>query len=227
VDSKSAYHQKFLEYYRALDRIIKKIVAAAGKEVKLIIAADHGFTLIEQEIYPNTWLKEKGYLKLRREPPESIKDIDPASRAFILDPGRVYINLKGRMPHGCVEPGDYDSLCRELTAGFLGLTGIDRVFRKEELYSGDYVEQAPDLVLISDSRYDIKGSLSKGHLTGKEKFSGMHTYHDALLYIRELNSNRENVYLIDIAPTILEMMGLPIPPYMDGVSLLQNIISRG
>jgi bisphosphoglycerate-independent phosphoglycerate mutase (AlkP superfamily) len=55
----------------------------------------------------------------------------------------------------------------------------------------------------------------------------MHTSHDALLYIRGLNSNRENVYLIDIAPTILEMMGLPIPPHMDGVSLLQNIISRG
>ena len=227
VDSKSAYHEKFLEYYRALDKIIKKIVSSVGKEVNLIIAADHGFTLIEKELYPNTWLKENGYLRLKREPPESIKDIDPASRAFILDPGRVYINLKGKLPQGCVDPADYEALRQELTEGFLKITGIDRVFRKEELYSGDYTEQAPDLVLASDSRYDIKGSLSKGQLTGKEKFSGMHTSHDALLYIRGLNSNRENVYLIDIAPTILEMMGLPIPPHMDGVSLLQNIISRG
>jgi predicted AlkP superfamily phosphohydrolase/phosphomutase len=227
VDSKSAYHGKFLEYYRRLDTIIKKIVASAGKEVNLIITADHGFTLIEQEIYPNTWLKQKGYLKIKREPPETIKDIDPSSRAFILDPGRVYINLKGKLPQGCVDPADYDALCEELTAGFLGLTGIDRVFRKKELYSGNYAEQAPDLVLVSDSRYDIKGSLSKEQLTGRERFSGMHTHHDALLYIRGLNSNRENVYLIDIAPTILEMMGLPIPSHMDGVSLLQNIIGRG
>jgi predicted AlkP superfamily phosphohydrolase/phosphomutase len=227
VDSGSAYHQRFLDYYRALDRIIKKIVTAAGKEVRLLITADHGFTLIEQELYPNTWLKQKGYLRLRREPPESIKDIDPSSRAFILDPGRVYINLQGRMPQGCVAPEDYEPLRRELTEGFLGIAGIDRVFRKEDLYSGDYAGQAPDLVLLSNSRYDIKGSLGRQHLTGKEKFSGMHTYHDALLYIRGLNSNRENVYLIDIAPTILEMLDLPIPPHIDGVSLLQNISSRG
>jgi len=227
VDSKGAYHSKFLEYYRALDKIIKKIVSSAGKEVNLLIVADHGFTLIEKELYPNTWLKEKGYLKLKREPPESIRDIDPSSKAFILDPGRVYINLKGKMPQGSVDPSDYEALCDELTKGFREVKGIDKVFRKEALYSGDYVEQAPDLVLVSDSRYDIKGSLSKGYLVGKEKFSGMHTYHDALLYIKGLNSNRENVYLIDIAPTILELLGLSIPSHMDGVSLLQNIIRQG
>jgi len=48
VDSKGPYHSKFLEYYRALDKIIKKIVSSAGKEVNLIIVADHGFTLIEK-----------------------------------------------------------------------------------------------------------------------------------------------------------------------------------
>jgi bisphosphoglycerate-independent phosphoglycerate mutase (AlkP superfamily) len=65
--------------------------------------------------------------------------------------------------------------------------------------------------------------LSKEHLAGKGKFSGMHTQHDALLYIRGLSSNRERVYLIDLAPTILNFLGLPIPPSIDGASLLQNI----
>jgi predicted AlkP superfamily phosphohydrolase/phosphomutase len=224
MDESSPYHKKCMEYYRKLDKIIKKIVSSIGKEVNLIILADHGFTLLNKEIYPNTWLREQGYLKFNNTPPESLADIDPTSRAFILDPGRVYINLKGKMPQGSVEKGsEYEELCQELTRGFLEIEGIDQVFRKEDLYSGSYLEQAPDLILFSESRYDIKGSLSKEHLAGKGKFSGMHTQHDALLYIRGLSSNRERVYLIDLAPTILNFLGLPIPPSIDGASLLQNI----
>jgi len=223
MDTGSEYHLKFLEYYKRIDKIIKKIVSSIGKEVNLIILADHGFTLLNKELYPNTWLKEKGYLKLKREPPESLADIDPASKAFILDPGRVFINLKGKMPKGCVEAGsEYEALRQELIQGFLKVEGIDKVFRKEELYSGRYLEQAPDLVLFSESRYDIKGSLSKEHLVGKDRFSGMHTQHDALLYIRGLNINRERVYLIDLAPTILDFLRSPIPSYIDGVSLLKK-----
>ena len=223
TDSDGPYHQKFLDYYRTLDSTIKKIISSVGKEVNLIIMADHGFTLLDQEIYPNTWLKEKGYLKLKREPAQSLADIDPASKAFILDPGRVYINLKGKLPQGCVEKNEYEGICRELTQGFNELKGIDKVFRREDLYSGSQLDKAPDLVLLSESRYDIKGSLSKSQLTGKDKFSGMHTHHDALLYVRGLNSNREVIYLIDLASTILDFMGVPTPPSLDGVSLLQNI----
>jgi predicted AlkP superfamily phosphohydrolase/phosphomutase len=224
MDQSSPYQQKCLEYYRKLDKMIKKIVSSIGKEVNLIILADHGFTLLNKEIYPNTWLREQGYLKFNNTHPESLADIDPTSRAFILDPGRVYINLKGKMPQGSVETGsEYEELCQELIRGFLEIEGIDQVFRKEELYSGSYLEQAPDLILFSESRYDIKGSLSKEHLSGKGKFSGMHTQHDALLYIRELGSNRERIYLIDLAPTILNFLELPIPSSIDGASLLQNI----
>ncbi len=117
---------------------------------------------------------------------------------------------------------EYEALLKELIQGFLKVEGINKVFRKEELYSGSCLEQAPDLVLLSESRHDIKGSMSKEKLFGKERFSGMHTHNDALFYIRGLNSDREKIYLIDLAPTILDFLGLPVPSHMDGVSLIHN-----
>ena len=76
--------------------------------------------------------------------------------AYALALGQIYVNLKGREPGGIVLPGaEYEALIAELIAGLHELidptTGervVDQVWRKEELYSGPYLDQAPDLNIV-------------------------------------------------------------------------------
>jgi len=217
------YHQQFIDYYTHLDTIIGELVDSLPKHCHLLIIADHGFCNLQEEFFPNTWLKEKGYLKLKKDPPGSFADIHPETKAFILDPGRVYINLKGRMPSGSVEPGKaYEALREELIEGLMGIRLpsnpsspiIEGVFRKEEVFSGPYLNKAPDLVLQGLSGFDIKGSMSKGSLFGKGKFTGMHTYPDAFLYLRGEDMNG-NYSIVDLAPSILHLLEVPLPSHFD------------
>ena len=69
------------------------------------------------------------------------------------------------------------------------------VFSKEEIYSGPYLEAAPDLVLISKHGYDLKGSIKRKELFGRsEGLCGMHTQDDAFFFI-----NRPQVVVKDIS----------------------------
>lgn len=227
-DPQSGYHHLFLKYYAAIDNIIAEMVANVPEETPLIIMADHGFALLKKEVYLNAWLKEEGLLKLKKDPPQSFDDIDPDSKAFVLDPSRVYINLKGAMPQGCVEPGaEYENLVATISEGFLSLKDgadsgpiISRVFKKEELYAGPLMVKAPDLVLWSTPGYDLKGSITKDELLGRGKFTGMHTFDDALLYLRGQTILKSKPHIQDVAPTILKFLEVPIPEHMNGTALI-------
>jgi predicted AlkP superfamily phosphohydrolase/phosphomutase len=227
-DPEKPFHKKFIEYYERLDQIIGEICQNVPEGTPLILMSDHGFGSLVHEVYPNTWLKEKGYLKLRKDPPESFDDIHPDTVAYIMDPGRIYINLKGKMPQGSVEPGTpYEDLRREIAEGLKNLKAegsgeplVERVFLKEDVFSGPYLDKAPDLIAHTSFRHDIKGSLSKSHLVGRASFTGMHTYPDASFYVRGEAANKDVVDLVDVVPTILTLMGLPVPDHLDGASLV-------
>ncbi|MCX5896241.1 MAG: alkaline phosphatase family protein [Proteobacteria bacterium] len=221
ADKHSAYHQQFLDYYTAIDQVIGEMLDRAGDETPLIILADHGFSLLKKEVFLNAWLKQKGFLKLKKDPPQSFGDIHPESTAFVLDPSRVYINMNS------VPRTKYHDVCKQLTEGFLGLKDeetaaplIRRVYTKEEIFSGPFMDKAPDLVLWSAPGYDLKGAISKNEILGTGKFTGMHTFDDAFLYIRQAQSLPAKPRICDVAPTILKYCGISIPEYMDGTPLV-------
>jgi predicted AlkP superfamily phosphohydrolase/phosphomutase len=225
----SPWHQTVLDYYRAIDTVIGEMTEKMSGDTALLMLSDHGFAHLEKEVFINSWLKKQGYLQLKNDAARSFEDMDvEATRAFALDPARIYINLKGVMPRGIVSPGlEYEQLVKELSDGFLALRDeeagqqlIARVFRKEDIYTGPFIDKAPDLVLWGAQGYDLKGAVSKTSLLGKGRFTGMHTHEDAFFYLKGLAPLKVKPHIQDLAPTILQLLGMPIPPDMDGRPLV-------
>jgi predicted AlkP superfamily phosphohydrolase/phosphomutase len=222
------YAPAFLDFYRRVDRIVGELVAALDPGTELMILSDHGFTSIKKEVFLNHWLKEQGYLCFQCPAPEKLEDISSESAAFSLIPGRVYVNLKGREPGGSIEPGQpYQSLTRSLAAGLCELVEpeskervIDRVLMRDDIYAGPAIESAPDLVCLPRDGYDLKGDLNRPVLAQKGALSGMHTYDDAFLYLRGHRIAKPDLAIVDAMPTILQLLGLPIPEDVDGKACL-------
>jgi len=222
------YGPRFLAFYKQLDEFLGELHQRLERKATLIILSDHGFCTVKKEVYINHWLREKGWLRFSKEPPESWVDIDGVSKAYNMDPGRIYVNLKGREPRGSVEPGEeYERVRKELVEGLSGLQDpetkesiVERVFRREELYVGGCYPQAPDLVVMPRRGYDLKGSIKKEGLTDRGPLVGMHTYDDAFLYIEGQRLSREVAEIVDLMPTILHLMGVSPPDDLDGSSLI-------
>jgi predicted AlkP superfamily phosphohydrolase/phosphomutase len=189
--------------------------------------ADHGHTLIHREFYPNAWLRAEGLLSLTADKPKGLADLDPSSKVFVLDPGRIYLHRRGRFPLGSVGEGEARDLLGRLREGFLALHDdsagapagghpVPRVFARDELYRGPHVDAAPDLVLQFAPGYDPKGALAKTEVFGRSALTGMHTYDDSLFFMNRPDVATDDLDIVDLAPTILELLGIEAPASMDG-----------
>ncbi len=212
-DPSNPYYQAFLDYYRKVDEAVGKVAELAlSKNIPVAILSDHGFTGIKQEVYLNQYLKEWAYLELEDEHPKDLTTITSSSAAFVLDPSRVYIHMKGRFSRGKVEKKDYPSLIDELKQAFLsieieGEKPIKAVFHKEEIYSGPFLDKAPDLVLLSHHGYDLKAGIRQKKLYGKTHFQGMHTQDNAfLISVPPLEGLSERPFIYEIAERIKERL---------------------
>ena len=106
-----------------------------------------------------------------------------------------------------------------------------QVHRREDIYRGDQVHRLPDLIVCTDrQRYVSFGHADFGsnHLL-EESFgqTGHHTI-TGILAMRGPGVRQgvrlENAHILDLAPTILHLLRLPIPEYMDGHPLEEALV---
>jgi predicted AlkP superfamily phosphohydrolase/phosphomutase len=223
----SKYHSAFKDFYSKVDWFLGQVTDRLRDET-LFIMSDHGFTPIEKQVYLNRWLVDNGYLKLK-DKARSMEDIEAGSTAFALDPGRIYINRKGKYPGGTVDEAAADGLIEEIGRGLRTITSdgmpvVGRVYTRDELYSGPCFGLAPDLCVQSNYGYDLKGAVNKKELMDREIFTGMHTQDDATLYVSEAAEAlaADRPHITDVAPSVLDRLGLPVPAGMDGRSVFRS-----
>jgi predicted AlkP superfamily phosphohydrolase/phosphomutase len=151
--------------------------------------------------------------------------------------GQIFLNLKGRQPDGCVAPADARHLLDDLKAALLTIphpeTGaplVAHIYEREELYHGPHTALAPDLtVVLGDWRYRTIGlhdfsthkviSPSFGP-TGDHRMEGVFIAAGPTI---RAGAVPRNATLLDIAPTILHLLGVPVPGDMDGRVLAEVI----
>jgi len=227
-DEGSPYHERFWEFYREVDRTIAEIHAVLPKGCEFVVLSDHGFCGIKKEVDVNAHLCEQGVLNFREGSKEPA-DIDPSSKAYSLIPGRIFINSIGRELTGSVESEHYEGVREEISELLLELTDpetgdpvIERVYKREELYDGPYFDRAADLIAHPHRGYDLKAKMEESPLFGRSHRVGMHTYDDALLFIEghDVETDRA-ISIVDVTPTIFDLMGVLIPDGLDGRSLLR------
>jgi len=147
----------------------------------------------------------------------------------------IYINLKGRDERGIVDSGhEYTELrdfimarLSELKDPESGATVIEAVYRKEEIYEGECVSLLPDIVFSMNQGYMPRDDMtaseivepipSLGYVEGKHRPDGIFLAIGPDIGQGEINGAR----IVDVAPTILFAMGLPVPSNLDGRVLLE------
>jgi predicted AlkP superfamily phosphohydrolase/phosphomutase len=210
TDPAHPYHEAFLDYYRRIDGLVDRISRsfrdATGSMKGLYILSDHGFTGIVQEVYLNAWLEANGYLRFDRPQPEGLDAVSEGTKAFALDPNRIYLNLKARFPRGAVEEAEKNSLLKEIAARlealeYQGKKVVRKVFFADEIYSGPEVHRGPDLIVLGEPGFDMKGSVKRKEVFGRTSLQGMHTWDDAFFWAAE--DHGQDLAIEDLAAIIL------------------------
>jgi predicted AlkP superfamily phosphohydrolase/phosphomutase len=160
------------------------------------------------------------------------------TKAYALGLGQIYVNQAGREKQGIVSPGpEYTKLLDDIIAGLLqlkdeetGETVIGGVYKRDDIYHGKYVGNAPDLVVGFKEGYRVSWQTTLGGIpkdvleNNMKKWSGDHCSYDyrdtqgVLLINRKIQKSDPN--LVDIAPTVYKYLNVPTAADVDGKPLL-------
>lgn len=170
----------------------------------------------------------------------SFNDVDwKASVAFSKgNYGQIYVNLAGREPNGSVPEEEYDAVRDAIVSRLHSLkdtqTGepwVGQVFRREDLYSGPMVQDAPDIAFLpTDMRHLPLGNAdftSNKFMVDAFGISGCHRMNGVMIangHAIKPGFNLERASIYDMAPTLLYLLDQSVPEDMDGRVLSEAIL---
>ena len=237
----SPFSDTMRRYYATLDTELGSLLKLVDENTTVLIVSDHGAKRMDGGICINEWLQQHGYLTLKTRPQE----ITPFS-PNVVDwhrtqawgeggyYGRIFLNVIGREPQGVIPPQDYEKVRDELKARLEAIvdeTGENigtRVFKPEEVYR-ECRNIAPDLIVyFGNLCWRSVGSIGYDSIYTYENDTGPDDCNHAEMGIFILKSPQGEEtgpvparHLFDIAPMVLEELGIAAPQEMRGQGVTQ------
>jgi predicted AlkP superfamily phosphohydrolase/phosphomutase len=237
--------------YRRADDLVGRLQAKLPPGTTFFVMSDHGFHSFRRGVNLNTWLVQNGYMDFHGQEGAKkgladlfgrgkfFEGVDwSKTRAYAVGLGQIYFNLRGREGQGIVSSGaEYKALQDEIAAKLVLLKDPDTgeqvmraVYKRDEIYSGEYIQNAPDLQVGFNDGYRVGWQDSLGQINrttvenNNRKWSGDHCATATEISGGVLFANRKIAapapHIMDLGPTILKLLEVPLPADVDGKPLL-------
>lgn len=239
-----SYAQAIDASYRSMDRLVGDALAKLRTDDTLIVCSDHGFQSFRRQCHLNNWLAAHGFLalqpKLTLTQNRFPNFIDWShTQAYALGLGMIFVNQKGREAHGIVPAAEVDALLERISKELLatedqGHKAVRSVKRMSQIHRGPYAADEAELMVGFEAGWRVSWATTTGNLRieedgtpgpvfsdNKKNWSGDHVSVSDDLVRGIFFCNRKvelpagGPDLLDIAPTALHELGVPVPAEYD------------
>jgi hypothetical protein len=218
----------------ALESLVRRCAGRAGTAGTVIVLSDAWSPAPRRLVNVNSFLAEAGLLETRAGAASSREIAWAETLAYGLGTGQIWVNMRGREPQGIVNPGrEYDDVRAALVDALRNdwrdpetdELVVAQVLTKEEAFAGEYLFKAPDLVLAYRPGYAPSPRAAALDLDiasiqpGEAGAAALAAEPTARLIGRGpalASGATTSGRLIDIVPSLLYLLGMPVPPQVDG-----------
>jgi len=232
------YGRTIHDLYQDMDNVLAAALDAADRDTAVFVVSDHGFTSFHRSVHLNRWLVDNGFMKLEQpgEGRSLLGDVDwHHTRAYAVGFTGIYLNLAGRESKGIVKAGkeaedilgQLDAELRRARDPQSGATMVRSVYLARDTYSGPYAADGPDLLVGFEPGYRASWQTALGGtpanvVVDNDKLWAADHLVDPTAVPGVLATNVPVTNMkptcVDLAPTVLACLGLPVPANMDGQS---------
>ncbi len=236
------YEYAIKEYYQYIDRQLAQLLEAVDEETVVLVVSDHGAKRMDGGFCLNQWLYQEGSLVFKEAVPTDglvpfgkLKVDWEKTTAWGAGGyyGRLWLNVQGREPTGVIPPQDYEEVRTEFITKLKNMVDHEGrplntiCYKPEDLYRE--VNNVPSDLLIYFGNLHWRSVGSLGHKsiytfendTGPDDANhaqeGMIIYYDPKQRLKGKPLN--GLQLMDIAPTVLQLMGQSVPDDMQGKAI--------
>src|SRR5271169_3819226 len=232
--------------YRGVDALVGKIIDSLGEGVNFLIVSDHGFNPRPLAFYPNSWLHSQGLLKRKSSVPNRLT----RAAHDLLDGHLLWLpqSVTKRYQGATTVIHTIDAVDLERSRAFVpgtdgvivvrskadeesiisGLSGLKddsgkeicKVYTRDQVYKGDRVDSAPELLIVPRDDINIKTDpFSRSVVSSSGDFPKANHGPNGIFLATGPDIKKSgslDVSLEDVASTSLTLMGVRPPDAMDG-----------